>query len=136
VALLALLFIGVPILELYVIIRVGQWLGALETIGLLILISVVGAWLAKREGLGVWRRIQAQVDAGRVPGAELLDAFLILLAGALLLTPGFLTDVLAIVLLIPPTRALVRRVLRRRFASRVQVFRAGGAPSPPPDIDV
>jgi UPF0716 protein FxsA len=135
-AILVLLFLVLPIVELYVIIRVGQEIGALYTIGLLLLISVVGAWLAKREGLGVWRRINQQVGDGKVPGAELVDAFLILLAGALLLTPGFLTDVLAIVLLIPPSRAVVRRTLRRRFTARVEVFRGAAQPSRPPDLDV
>jgi len=139
-AILVLLFLVLPIVELYVIIRVGQEIGALYTIGLLLLISVMGAWLAKREGLGVWRRINQQVGAGNVPGAELVDAFLILLAGALLLTPGFLTDVLAIVLLIPPSRAVVRRALRRRFTARVDVFRGAAQPSRPPsrppDLDV
>ncbi len=135
-ALLVLLFLVVPIVELYVIIQVGQEIGALNTIGLLLLISVVGAWLAKREGVGVWRRLNQQVSAGRVPGAELIDAFLILLAGALLLTPGFISDVLAIFLLIPPTRALVRRVLRRRFVGKVEIFRGSASPSRPPDIDL
>jgi UPF0716 protein FxsA len=135
-ALLVLLFLVVPIVELYVIIQVGREIGALNTIGLLLLISVVGAWLAKREGMGVWRRLNQQVNAGKVPGAELIDAFLILLAGALLLTPGFISDVLAIFLLIPPTRALVRRVLRRRFMGKVEVFRGSASPSRPPDIDL
>jgi len=134
---LLLLFLVLPIAELYVIIQVGQEIGALYTILLLLVISIVGAWLAKREGLGVWRRINEQVNAGKVPGAELVDAFLILLAGALMLTPGFITDVFAILLLLPPTRAFVRRVLRRRFLGRVDVFRGPAAQSPrPPDIDV
>lgn len=138
-AILVLLFLVLPIVELYFIIRVGQEIGALWTIALLLVISIVGAWLAKREGLGVWRRINEQVNAGKVPGAELVDAFLILLAGALLLTPGFVTDVLAILLLIPPSRALVRRTLRRRFMGRIEVFRGSAEPSrppTPPDIDV
>jgi len=135
-ALLVLLFLVVPIVELYVIIQVGQEIGALNTIGLLLVISVLGAWLAKREGTGVWRRLNQQVSTGKVPGAELIDAFLILLAGALLLTPGFVSDVLAIFLLIPPTRALVRRVLRRRFIGKVEVFRGAASPSRPPDIDL
>ena len=135
-ALLVLLFLVVPIVELYVIIQVGQEIGALNTIGLLLVISVLGAWLAKREGTGVWRRLNQQVSTGKVPGAELIDAFLILLAGALLLTPGFISDVLAIFLLIPPTRALVRRVLRRRFIGKVEVFGGAASPSRPPDIDL
>jgi len=120
--LLAILFIVVPLAELYVILQVGQAIGVLDTIGLLILISVVGAWLAKREGIGVLRRIQRSIEAGRVPGTELIDAFLILLAGALMLTPGFLTDILAILLLLPPVRVVVRRQLRRVFARRIEIL--------------
>lgn len=119
---LAVLFLVVPLAELYVIIQVGQAIGVLDTLALLIVISVVGAWLAKREGLGVLRRIQRSLDAGRVPGTELVDGFLILFAGALMLTPGFLTDILAILLLLPPTRAVVRRQLRRAFARRIEIL--------------
>ena len=120
--LLVALFIGVPFAEIYVLLQVGHAIGVVNTLGLLILISVVGAWLAKREGLGVLRRMQRSVDSRRVPGAELVDAFLILLAGALMLTPGFLTDILAILLLLPPVRAVVRRELRRRVARRIQII--------------
>ena len=122
VPLLALLFLGVPIAELYVIFQVGHSVGVLNTLALLILISVVGAWLAKREGLGVLRRIQRSIEAGRVPATELIDGFLILLAGALMLTPGFLTDIVAILLLLPPVRAVVRRQLRRAFARRIEIL--------------
>jgi UPF0716 protein FxsA len=109
--LLAVVFLVVPIVELAVIIQVGQAIGVLDTLVLLIAISVVGAWLVKREGMGVLRRISASVSAGRVPGRDLVDAALILLAGALLLTPGFVSDVLGILLLLPPVRAVVRPVL-------------------------
>lgn len=119
---LVVLFIGVPFVEIYVLLQVGQAIGVVNTLGLLILISVVGAWLAKREGLGVLRRMQRSIDAGRVPGAELVDGFLILLAGALMLTPGFITDILAILLLLPPVRAVVRRELRRRVARRIEIL--------------
>lgn len=118
-ALLALIFLVVPLAELAVILQVGQWLGVANTLVLLVLVSVVGAWMAKREGLGVVRRMRQQLDLGRVPGAELVDGFLVLFAGALLLTPGFLTDCLALLLLIRPVRAAVRRTLRRRFARRM-----------------
>ena len=116
------LFIGVPFAEIYVLLQVGDAIGVVNTLGLLVVISVVGAWLAKREGLGVLRRMQRSVDAGRVPGTELVDGFLILLAGALMLTPGFLTDILAILLLLPPVRAVVRRELRRRLARRIRII--------------
>lgn len=119
---LFLLFLIVPFVELYVILQVGQQLGVGSTIGLLILMSVLGAALVKREGLGVLRRAQQRVNAGQVPGRELLDGVMILFAGALLLTPGFLTDVFGITLLIPPIRAALRggaiRVLRKRVMFR------------------
>ena len=119
---LAVLFLAVPLAELYVLIQVGQVIGGLETVGLLLLVSVVGAWLAKREGVGVLRRMRAAVNAGRVPGTELVDAFLILLAAALMLTPGFLTDIVAILLLLPPVRAGARRTLRRLLARRIGIL--------------
>ena len=119
--LLALVFLVVPLAELAVIIQVGQWIGVVDTLALLVLISVVGAWLAKREGIGVWRRIERQLQLGRMPGNELIDGFLILFAAALLLTPGFLTDLLAILLLRPPTRAVARTALRRAFAWRLAI---------------
>ena len=122
VPLLVILFIGVPFAELYVLIQVGHAIGVLNTLGLLLLVSIVGAWLAKREGISVIRRMQAALNAGRVPGTELVDGFLILLAAALMLTPGFLTDIVAIFLLLPPVRALVRRTLRRSFARRIEIL--------------
>jgi UPF0716 protein FxsA len=118
---LVLLFIGVPFAEIYVLLQVGHAIGVVNTLGLLVLISVVGAWLAKREGLGVLRRMQRSVDSGRVPGTELVDGFLILMAGALMLSPGFLTDILAVLLLLPPVRAVVRAELRRRVARRIHI---------------
>jgi UPF0716 protein FxsA len=120
---IALLFLVVPFVELYVLIRVGQWIGALPTIAALVAVSVAGAWLVKREGIGVLRRAQARVDADEVPGQELVDGVLILFAGALLLTPGFITDVAGILLLLPPVRAALRvrtrRALQRRASVRV-----------------
>jgi len=120
--LLVVVFIAVPFAEIYVLLQVGHAIGVANTLGLLILVSVVGAWLAKREGLGVIRRMQRSIEAGRVPGAELVDGFLILLAAALMLTPGFLTDIVAIFLLLPPVRAVARRELRRRVARRIEIL--------------
>jgi UPF0716 protein FxsA len=117
--LLVLAFLLVPIVELAVIIKVGAAIGVLDTVGLLLLSSIVGSWLMKREGLGVLRRIQGSVAAGRVPGKELVDAFLILFGGALMLAPGFLTDIAGMALLLPPVRAGVRGILRRRFEAKV-----------------
>ncbi len=125
--LLALLFLVVPIAELFVIIQVAGAVGVLNTLGLLILSGVVGAWLAKREGMGLLRRIQGQLQQGQLPAKEVVDGALILFAGALMLAPGFLTDLLAILLLVPPTRAVVRGVLVRRFRHRISVQSFGPA---------
>ncbi len=120
--LLLVVFVGVPFAEIYVLLQVGHVIGVFNTLALLLLVSMVGAWLAKREGLGVIRRMQDALNAGRMPGAELVDGFLILLAAALMITPGFLTDIVAIFLLLPPVRAVVRHTLRRRFARRIEIL--------------
>lgn len=117
--LLVVLFVVVPIVELWVIIEVGQAIGAWNTIALLLLVSFVGAWLVKREGLGVIRRFRRQLDEGRIPGRELADGVLIIVAGALMLTPGFVTDVVGLLLLLPFTRAGIRRTVLRRLSSKV-----------------
>ena len=131
--LLAVVFLVVPIVELAVIIQVGQAIGVLETIVLLIAVSILGGWLVKREGIGVVRRISTAVQGGRVPGRELADGALIILAGALLITPGFVSDILGIALLLPPVRAVVRPILVTALARRALVgrVRPGG-----PIVDV
>ncbi len=117
---LALLFIVLPVIELYLIVQVAHGIGVLDTVGLLLLISVVGAWVVRRAGVGVFTRVQADLNAGRVPTGSLVDGLLVLLAGVLLVAPGFLTDLFAVFLLLPPTRALVRRLVLRRLGRRVQ----------------
>lgn len=107
--LLILLFIVLPIVELYALIQVGQSIGVLPTIGLLILDSIVGAFLLRREGRSAWLRFNDAVRSGRVPARETLDGGLVILGGALLMTPGFVTDIFGLVMLVPPTRAVVRR---------------------------
>ena len=99
---LAVVFLVVPIVEIYVMLQVAGAIGVPETILLLIAISFVGAWLAKMAGLGVLNRLQRTVRAGKVPSAELVDGALVLFAGALMITPGFISDCLAILLLLPP----------------------------------
>jgi UPF0716 protein FxsA len=116
---LALAFLVVPIAELAVLIAVGSHIGYLNTFVLMVALSLTGAWLARREGLGAWRRLQAALVEGRMPTVEAADGALILLAGALLLTPGFLSDVLGVLLLLPPVRAVVRRWLPALLARRV-----------------
>jgi UPF0716 protein FxsA len=118
---LVLLFVVVPIAELYVIIQVGQAIGVWLTIALLIADSVLGSVLMRAQGRSAWRRFNEAVQAGRVPAREVLDGALVIFGGALLLTPGFITDILGLILLVPPTRALVRAVLARRLAHRMVV---------------
>jgi UPF0716 protein FxsA len=116
--LLFLLFVVAPIAELAVIVQVAGSLGVLNTIGLLVAVSIVGAWLAKREGLGVLRRIQATTARGHAPSREVADGALILLAGALMIAPGFISDAIALLLLIPPTRAVLRGAVLRSISRR------------------
>lgn len=125
VGLLVLLFFTVPFVELAVVITIGRHLGIADTIFLMLAISVLGAFLAKRQGLGVLREVQRRMQMGEVPGRELVDGLLVLVAAVLLLTPGFVTDAVALLLLVPPVRAGVRAVLRRRFEYRVDL-RTGG----------
>jgi UPF0716 protein FxsA len=125
--LLVVLFIVVPIAELYVLIQIGQAIGILPTIALLILDSILGAALMRSQGRAAWLRFNAALAEGRVPGREVLDGALVIFGGALLLTPGFLSDILGLVLLLPPTRALVRTVLVRRFGGRIVAGAASGA---------
>jgi UPF0716 protein FxsA len=120
VPILAVAFILIPLAELAVLIAVGDWIGLVPTLILLLVVSVAGAWLAKREGLAAWRRLQLALAQGRMPTVEVADGALILLAGALLLTPGFLSDVLGILLLLPPTRAVARRQLPRLAERRLR----------------
>lgn len=125
--LLLVLFIVVPLVELYVLIQVGQEIGALNTIALLILASVLGTVLLRSQGRVTWRRFNDALAAGRPPAREVLDGVLIIFGGALLLTPGFVTDVFGILLLAPPSRALIRGVLTRALATRVAFTVAGPA---------
>jgi UPF0716 protein FxsA len=138
-ALLLVLFIVVPIAELAVIIQVGQAIGLLPTVALLIVDSVLGSLLMRSQGRLAWRRFNEAVGAGRPPAREVLDGALVLFGGALLLTPGFLTDILGVALLLPPTRAVIRGILARRLLRRMTAELAGAAtrrrPPPPRGAD-
>jgi UPF0716 protein FxsA len=117
--LLLVLFVLVPILEIYVIIQVGQAIGAWWTIALLIADSIVGSLLMRSQGRAAWRRFQLALAEGRMPAREVLDGVLVIFGGAFLLTPGFCSDIVGALLLIPPTRAVIRRLLVRRFTFRM-----------------
>jgi UPF0716 protein FxsA len=132
---LLVVFIGMPILEIYVIIQVGQQIGALPTVILLLLESAFGAWLVRREGRRAWRALRTAFGTGRVPSGELADAALVLVGGTLLLTPGFVTDVMGFLLILPVSRPLARRglgwLVARRAAVTVRRFGAGTAAGRP-----
>jgi UPF0716 protein FxsA len=126
---LALIFLVVPIAELYAIYLVGDAIGVLPTFLLLAADSLLGSLLLRSQGRSVWRRFNEALNAGRMPHREVMDGVLIIFGGAFLITPGFLTDIVGLVLLIPPTRAIVRRFVVRRLGRRVEV--GGMRPAPP-----
>jgi len=109
------LLIIVPLAELFVIIQVGTLIGAIPTIALLLLFSISGGWLVRREGRAAWSRLNVAISAGKVPARETADGALVVVAGALLLTPGFLTDACGIMLLLPAVRKVVRVFGLRRI---------------------
>ena len=126
---LFLLFLVLPFVEIVLIIQIGSTIGVGPTLAIMVLSAVLGSWLCKREGLGVLRRLNESLDEGRIPTTELADGALILLAGALMVTPGFITDVTGLLLLIPPTRALVRTAVVARFRHRIERSGAGAGPA-------
>jgi UPF0716 protein FxsA len=113
-ALLVVLFIA----ELWALVWVATQIGVLNTVALLVVMPVLGIWLVKRAGLAVFRRVQATLDAGGVPHREVIDGFLLLIAGVLLIVPGFITDAIGLLLLVPPVRIGVRTMLLRSFSRR------------------
>jgi UPF0716 protein FxsA len=117
---LALLFLGLPLLELYILIKIGSYLGAFLTIALIIFTALLGLLLARFEGLRTWHQIRQSLSQGIVPAEEMLDSVLIFVGGVLFVIPGVITDLAALVLLIPFTRTIFKRWLRRRFDRMVE----------------
>lgn len=117
---LLLLFLLTPAVELALLIQVDRLIGFGPTIGLIIATGIAGSYLARREGLNTWQRLNERLQAGDLPGKELVDGVIILVAGALLVTPGVFTDVVGFIGLLPPTRALIRKALMRRFQSKME----------------
>ena len=117
---LLLLFLLTPAVELALLIQVNRIIGFWPTIGLIIVTGIVGSHLARREGLSTWRNLNSRLQAGDLPGTELADGVIILVAGALLITPGILTDVLGFLGLIPFTRTYLRRLVMRWFRRKMQ----------------
>lgn len=125
----ALLFMLVPVVEIFLIVQLGQVVGPWWTILLLVASGIIGAVLVRREGAKAWQSLVEALRAGKVPSRELADGALILVGGALLLTPGFVTDVAGLVCVLPGSRALPRAVLRQVIARRLVVATMGPGPS-------
>ncbi|MEV6985900.1 FxsA family protein [Sphaerisporangium sp. NPDC051017] len=136
-------FLVVPVLEIWALIQIGEVIGGWQTVGLLILDSILGAWLVRREGRRAWRALNQALQSGRMPDRELADGALLVTGGALLLAPGFLTDVAGFALVLPFTRPAARRALAWFLGRRVRamaarspygaVFGGGGFGGPAPD---
>jgi UPF0716 protein FxsA len=136
---LLVIFIVVPLAELYVIWKVSEEIGLGVTILILAIDSIVGTLLLKSQGRAVWRRFTEAMAAGRVPHREVVDGVMVIFGGAFLITPGFITDILGLLLLLPPTRAVIRRLAFRGLGTRI-VFgvadRAGTRRQPRERFDV
>ena len=142
IAVLFVLLLALPIVELWVIVESAQAIGLIPTLVLLVGISLAGAWLLKQQGAATWRRLQDSLRRGRVPTNEATDGALILLGGALLLTPGFVTDAVGLFLLIPPTRAAVKGLARKLLArsgskrlARSGYYETTATKVPPEDVN-
>jgi UPF0716 protein FxsA len=122
---LAVLFVGVPILEIYLIVQLGQAVGPWWTILILVADGVLGSWLVKHEGARAWRALQEALESGRMPAKELADGALILVGGTLLIAPGFVSDAVGLFCILPFTRPLARAALARVIARRLTVVPVG-----------
>ena len=131
------LFIALPLVELYVILKVGDAIGAVWTILLLAADSVLGSLLLRAQGRSVWRRFNTALADGKMPHREVIDGVLVIFGGAFLITPGFVTDIVGVLLLLPPTRSLIRRNVVRRLGRRLTVGVADRfGRRPPAEYDV
>ncbi|MFC1510632.1 FxsA family protein [Candidatus Omnitrophota bacterium] len=139
---LVLLFTVVPALELAVLIKVGSFIGVGNTLTIIILTGVVGAYLARLQGFLILQEIQGKLNQGLMPSAQLLDGLMVLVGGILLLTPGFITDVMGFLLLVPFTRAILKLIFNKYFKAMIDRGEASHRKPPPPqskiydDIDI
>jgi UPF0716 protein FxsA len=129
--LLVAAFVGVPLLEIYLLVTVGQVIGPWWTLLLLVLASVLGAWIVRREGGRAWRALTEALRTGRMPARELADGALVLIGGTLMLTPGFATDAVGLLLLLPFSRPVARRLLTAVVARRLLGAQTRRRPGPP-----
>jgi UPF0716 protein FxsA len=127
-------FLVVPIVEIYVLIQVGQVIGAGWTVLLLVADSIFGSWLLKREGGRAWAALRQALGEGRMPARELADAALIVFGGALMISPGFVTDIFGLLAILPFTRPFARRILGAVVARRLGVGGDARRPGPPDDV--
>jgi UPF0716 protein FxsA len=118
---LVLLFLVLPVAELYAIYKVGDAIGVVWTFLLLAADSVIGALLLRSQGRAVWRRFNEALSQGRMPHREVQDGVLVIFGGAFLITPGFITDILGLLMLIPPTRSVIRRIAMRVVRRRIEL---------------
>jgi len=123
---IVLLFIVLPFVELSLLLEIGSKIGAWNTIGIVVATGILGGYLAKREGLLVWRRFQAKLATGGLPGDEIFDGVIVLASGALLITPGVITDFVGLLGLLPPTRMLIKQQLRRRVTVHTNLDTSNG----------
>jgi UPF0716 protein FxsA len=136
ILLLVVVFIAVPIAEIYVIIKVGEAIGPLLTVLLLAADSVIGSMLLRSQGRRVWARFRETLQRGAMPHREVVDGVLVIFGGAFLITPGFLTDIIGALLLLPPTRAVFRRMLISRLGKRIDIRTSSRRQPPSRDYDV
>ena len=113
------LFVIIPLVELYLLLRVGALIGTGPTVGIVVLTGIAGGLMARRQGFAVWRRIQEHLNRGELPTAPLVDGLFVLAGGLLLLTPGLLTDAAGFLALLPPTRRALKRLIHKRFQRRI-----------------
>lgn len=116
---LFLLFVLVPAVELALLIEIGRVIGTANTFAIIVATGLAGSWLARTQGLSVWRQFQERLATGAMPGIELVDGLIVLISGALLLTPGVLTDVVGLLGLVPPSRHAIRNVVVHRLKDRI-----------------
>jgi len=129
---LLLIFIGIPFIEMMILIKLGEIFGFWTTLWIVILTGILGATLARLEGMRAWINLQNALNQGEMPGEHMIDALLILVAGIVLITPGLLTDLAGFLILIPWTRTLFKRWLRKKFDEMRRRAEEGGRAVPPP----
>jgi UPF0716 protein FxsA len=128
---LLLLFITMPIIELSLLMRLADATSIGTTIGLVIATGALGAWLARRQGISTWTRVQTEMAAGRLPTSEIVDAMLIFVAGVVLVTPGIITDAFGFALLVPPIRNVLKAAVAQHFKSRFVIMGPSIGPNSP-----